>query len=34
MQVNPYIFFNGNCEEALNYYQKVLGAQIEAKMLV
>src|SRR5262245_15271725 len=32
MQVNPYIFFNGNCEEALNYYQKVLGAKIEAKM--
>ena len=32
MQVNPYLFFNGNCEEALNYYQKALGAQIEAKM--
>lgn len=32
MQVNPYIFFNGNCEEALGYYQKVLGARIEAKM--
>jgi len=30
MQVNPYIFFNGNCEAALNYYQKVLGARIEA----
>ena len=23
MQVNPYLFFNGNCEEALKYYQKV-----------
>lgn len=32
MQVNPYIFFNGNCEEALSYYQKVLGARVEAKM--
>jgi PhnB protein len=32
MQVNPYIFFNGNCEAALNYYQKVLGAKIEAIM--
>ena len=32
MQVNPYLFYNGNCEEALNYYQKVLGAQIEATM--
>ena len=23
MQVNPYLFYNGNCEEALKYYQKV-----------
>jgi len=30
MQVNPYLFYNGNCEEALKYYQKVLGAKIEA----
>ena len=30
MQVNPYLFYNGNCEEALKYYQKVLGARIEA----
>ena len=28
MQVNPYLFFNGNCEEALKYYQKALGAQM------
>ena len=28
MQINPYLFYNGNCEEALKYYQKVLGAQI------
>jgi PhnB protein len=33
MQLNPYIFFNGNCEEALNHYQRVLGAKIEAKLL-
>ena len=32
MQVNPYLFFNGNCEEALKFYQKVLGAKIEAMM--
>ena len=32
MQVNPYLFFNGKCEEALKYYQKALGAQIEAMM--
>jgi PhnB protein len=30
MQVNPYLFYDGNCEEALKYYQKVLGAKIEA----
>src|SRR6266542_2990217 len=33
MQVNPYLFYNGNCEEALKYYQKVLGARIEATHL-
>ena len=30
MQVNPYLYYNGNCEAALKYYQKVLGAKIEA----
>jgi PhnB protein len=30
MQVNPYLFYNGNCEAALKFYQKVLGARIEA----
>ena len=30
MQVNPYLTFNGNCADALKFYQKVLGAQIEA----
>ena len=32
MQVNPYLFYNGKCEEALKYYEKALGAQIEAMM--
>ena len=32
MQVNPYLFYNGNCEAALKYYEKVLGAKIEAMM--
>ena len=32
MQVNPYLFFNGNCEAALKFYQKVLGAKIEAML--
>jgi PhnB protein len=30
MQVNPYLHYDGNCEAALKYYQKVLGAKIEA----
>ncbi len=27
MQVNPYLHFDGNCEAALKFYQKVLGAK-------
>ena len=30
MQVNPYLIYDGNCQEALKFYQKVLGARIEA----
>jgi PhnB protein len=29
MQVNPYLYYNGNCEAAFRYYEKVLGAKIE-----
>jgi PhnB protein len=29
MQVNPYLYYNGNCEAALKYYEKQLGAKIE-----
>jgi PhnB protein len=25
----PYLFFNGRCDEALEYYRKTLGAQIQ-----
>ena len=32
MQVNPYLYFNGNCEAALAFYEKVLGAKILVKM--
>lgn len=32
MQVNPYLSYNGNCEAAFKYYEKVLGAKIEAMM--
>jgi PhnB protein len=30
MQLNPYLSFDGNCGDALKFYQKVLGAKIEA----
>ena len=32
MQLNPYLFFNGNCEEAFKFYAQVLGGKIEAMM--
>src|ERR1700716_709423 len=32
MQVNPYLYYNGNCEAAFKYYEKVLGAKIEAML--
>ena len=28
-QLNVYLTFNGNCEEAINYYKSVLGGEIE-----
>jgi PhnB protein len=30
MRLNPYLSFDGNCEAAMKFYQKVLGARIEA----
>jgi PhnB protein len=32
MQLNPYLLFNGNCEEAFKCYAQVLGGKIEAIM--
>jgi len=32
MQVQPYLFFEGRAEEALNFYKKVLGAKNEMVM--
>jgi len=32
MQVNPYLFYNGNCEAAFKFYEKVLGGKIEMMM--
>lgn len=29
MQVQPYLFFGGRCEEALEFYKKALGAEVE-----
>jgi PhnB protein len=28
MYVQPYLFFNGQCEEALAFYRKALGAEV------
>jgi PhnB protein len=28
MQVQPYLFFDGRCEEALAFYQRALGAEV------
>jgi PhnB protein len=30
--VQPYLFFNGKCEEALNFYKSAIGAEITAMM--
>jgi PhnB protein len=32
MQVQPYLFFEGRCEEALAFYSKALGAKVEMQM--
>ena len=32
MQLNPYLFFTGNCKEAFSFYEKVLGGKILAMM--
>ena len=30
--IQPYLFFNGNCEEAIEFYRKALGAEVEMMM--
>lgn len=32
MQVQPYLFFDGRCEEALEFYSSALGAKVTALM--
>ena len=30
--VQPYLFFNGRCEEAVEFYKKALGAEVQMMM--
>ena len=32
MQVQPYLFFDGRCEEALEFYRKTVGAEVKMLM--
>jgi PhnB protein len=32
MLVQPYLFFDGRCEEAIEFYRKALGAEVEMLM--
>ena len=32
MHLNPYIFFNGDCEEAFKFYEQTLGAKIDGML--
>ena len=30
--VQPYLFFNGNCEQAVEFYRRAIGAEVEMMM--
>ncbi len=32
MRIQPYLFFDGRCEEAVEFYKKALGAKVEMLM--
>jgi PhnB protein len=32
MQVQPYLFFDGRCEEALDFYRRAIGAKVSMLM--
>ena len=32
MQIQPYLFFDGRCEEALDFYKKAIGAEVTSLM--
>ena len=32
MKVQPYLFFNGHCDEAIAFYQRAIGAEVTFRM--
>ncbi|HEX2257893.1 MAG TPA: VOC family protein [Afifellaceae bacterium] len=32
MQIQPYLFFDGRCEEAIEFYKRAVGAEVEMLM--
>ena len=32
MNVQPYVFFDGKCEEALEFYKGAIGAKVDMMM--
>jgi len=34
MQIQPYLFFEGRCDEAIELYRKALGAEVEMLMRI
>jgi len=32
MPIEPYLFFNGRCEEAIEFYRRALGAEVQMLM--
>ena len=32
MTIQPYLFFDGRCEEAIDFYRRVVGAEVEMMM--
>ena len=34
MELQPYVFFDGRCEEAVSFYQRTLGAEVQMMMRI
>ena len=32
MQIQPYLFFDGRCDEAMEFYKKAVGAKVDMLM--